>query len=147
MKITEALAAEHTVYRGLFDEIERVLPSLATPGEVKTMAAIVERLLSAHANAEKNLAFVALDHVLSHQGALQRFHQDHQEIDERLKQVHAASRPAEARRLLKASLAASREHFRLEEQQLLPLLEQSLKPETLRELGRSWHAERSGARP
>lgn len=146
MKITDAVATEHTVYLDLFDEIERVLPSLSTLAEVKTMAGIVGRVLARHAAAEKNLALVALDHVLSHRGTLDRFHQDHKEIDDRLSQVHGASRCLNARNLLQASIAASRLHFRLEEQELFPLLEKSLQPETLRELGRTWRDTRTGDR-
>ncbi len=138
MKITDALAAEHTIFLGLFDEIERLLPGLSTPAEVKTIAALIERLLTAHAATESNLAFVALDHVLSNRGAIQRLHHDHQEIDDRLKELQTISRSAEARRLLKASIAASREHFRFEEKELFPLLEKHLKSETLRELGQTW---------
>ena len=42
MKITEALVAEHNTFLTVFDQIERVLPSLATPIEIRTMASIVE---------------------------------------------------------------------------------------------------------
>jgi len=145
MKITEALIAEHTIFLGVFDEIERVLPSLASPLEVKTMAQIVEGLLRHHAEAESNLAYLALDHVLQDQGDLQRMHQDHHEIDGRLKKVHTAGTCAEARRLLKSVLLASREHFELEERSVFPILEQALQPETLCELGQAW-LERTGAR-
>ena len=101
MKITEALVAEHTIFLSVFDQIERVLPSLATPAEVKTMATIVEGLLEGHAKTETNLAYLALDHVLEHDGELKRMHQDHHEIDDRLRRVHTANTCAEARRLLK----------------------------------------------
>jgi hemerythrin-like domain-containing protein len=65
-------------------------------------------------------------------------HQEHQEIDERLRKVYTAKTVAEARRLLKSALNSSREHFRMEELQVFPLLERTLKPETLVELGREW---------
>ena len=42
MKITEALAMEHTVFLKVFDQIERALPSLTTQAEVGTMARMVE---------------------------------------------------------------------------------------------------------
>jgi hemerythrin-like domain-containing protein len=138
MKITEALIAEHNIYLEVFDQIERVLPSLASPLEVKTMAHIVEGLLQRHAETETNLAYLALDHVLHDQGELGRMHQDHNEIDVRLKKVHKAKTCAEARRLLKSVLLASREHFQLEERSVFPLLEQALQAETLAELGRAW---------
>jgi hemerythrin-like domain-containing protein len=138
MKITEALVAEHTIFLNVFDQIERVLPSLATPAEVQTMASIVEGLLEGHARTETDLAYLALDHVIEHNGELKRMHQDHAEIDDRLRKVHSASSCAQARRLLKSAIAASREHFRAEERSVFPLLERTLQAETLTELGRDW---------
>ena len=138
MKITEALVAEHNIFLGVFDQIERVLPSLTTPTEVRTMACIVEGLLEGHARTETNLAYLALDHVLAHNGGLKRMHQEHQEIDDRLRKVHTAKTCAEARRLLKTAIISSREHFRGEERSVFPLLENSLQKETLLELGKSW---------
>jgi hemerythrin-like domain-containing protein len=138
MKITEALVAEHTIFLNVFDQIERVLPSLATPAEVQTMASIVEGLLEGHARTETDLAYLALDHVIEHNGELKRMHQDHAEIDDRLRKVHSASSCAQARRLLKSAIAASREHFRAEERSVFPLLERTLQEETLTELGRDW---------
>ena len=138
MKITEALVAEHTIFLGVFDQIERALPSLSTPVEVSTMAKIVEGMLEGHAKSETNLAYLALDHVMEHNGELKRMHQDHHEIDDRLRKVHTASTCAEARRLLKTALAVSREHFRAEERSVFPLLERALQEDTLTELGQSW---------
>ncbi len=138
MKITEALAAEHTIFLSVFDQIERVLPSLATPAEVQTMASIIERLLEGHAKTETDLAYLALDHVLQHKGELKRMHQEHHEIDDRLRKVHTSRTCAEARRLLKSAILATREHFRAEERSVFPLLERSLQSETLSDLGKTW---------
>jgi hemerythrin-like domain-containing protein len=138
MRITEALVAEHTIFLNVFDQIERVLPSLATPVEVHTMASIVEGLLEGHAKTETNLAYLALDHVMEHNGELKRMHQDHHEIDDRLRKVRSASTCAQARRLLKSAIAASREHFRAEERSVFPLLERTLQEETLTELAKDW---------
>jgi hemerythrin-like domain-containing protein len=138
MRITEALVAEHTVFLSVFDQIERVLPSLATPAEVQTMASLVEGLLEGHAKTETNLAYLALDHVMEHNGELKRMHQDHHEIDDRLRKVHSASNCAQARRLLKSAITASRDHFRAEERSVFPLLERTLQEETLTELARDW---------
>ncbi len=138
MRITEALIAEHTIFLGVFEQIERALPSLATPAEVATMASIVEGLLRGHAQAETDLAYLALDHVLENDGALNRMHQDHHEIDDRLRRVHAARTCAEARRLLKAAIVASRDHFQGEEHHVFPFLEKTLQEETLTELGQAW---------
>jgi hemerythrin-like domain-containing protein len=138
MKITEALAAEHTIFLSVFEQIERVLPNLATPAEVQTMASIVQRLLEGHAKTETDLAYLALDHVLEHNGEMKRMHQEHHEIDDRLRKVHTARTCAEARRLLKAAILATREHFRGEERSVFPLLERSLREETLSALGKTW---------
>jgi hemerythrin-like domain-containing protein len=138
MKITEALVAEHTIFLSVFDQIDRVLPSLTTPAEVRTMANVIEGLLEGHARTETNLAYLALDHVLAANGELKRMHQDHHEIDDRLRKVHAAKTCAEARRLLKLAITSTREHFRGEERSVFPLLEQVLQEETLAELGQAW---------
>ena len=138
MKITEALVAEHTIFLTVFDQIERALPSLVTPAEVQTMASVVERLLEGHAKRETDLAYLALDHVMAHNGEIKRMHQEHHEIDDRLRQVQTASSCAQARRLLKSAITASREHFRAEERSVFPLLEKTLQAETLSQLGKSW---------
>ena len=138
MRITEALVAEHTIFLNVFEQIERVLPSLTTPAEVQTMANIVEGLLEGHAKTETNLAYLALDHVMQHNGELKRMHQDHHEIDDRLMKVRTASTVAQARRLLKSAISASREHFRGEERSVFPLLERALRPDTLKELAKTW---------
>jgi len=138
MKITEALVAEHNIFLSVFEQIERVLPSLTTPAEIRTMAKIVEGLLEGHAKTETNVAYLALDHVLADNGELKRMHQDHHEIDDRLRKVHTANTCAEARRLLKLVLMSTREHFRGEERSVFPMLEKALQEETLAELGQSW---------
>ena len=102
------------------------------------MARVVEGMLEGHAKAETDLAYLALDHVLAQNGELKRMHQEHEEIDDRLRKVHGAKTCAQARRLLKEAIGASREHFRCEEREVLPLLEKALQEETLTELGRGW---------
>lgn len=136
--ITEALVVEHDVFSAVFGLIERVLPDLRALAEVKRLAGLVEGMLQRHAEAEASLVYVALDHVLQDQGEIDRLHQDHQEIDLRLKQVQAAGEPQEARRLLAAALAASRQHFDFEEEMVFPMIEKALQAETLRELAKAW---------
>ena len=109
------------------------------------MASIVEGLLEGHAKTETNLAYLALDHVLAHNGELKRMHQDHHEIDDRLRKVHTANTCAEARRLLKTAIVATREHFRGEERSVFPLLERVLQEETLTELGQTWMQRQAAA--
>jgi len=145
MKITEALIAEHTIFLTVFDQIERALPSLSTHAEIRTMALVVEGILVDHAKTEANLAYLALDHALAHKGHLDRLHQDHHEIDGRLRKVHSADTCSEGRRLLKSALGAAREHFRAEEKGVFPLLERTLQPTTLKELGLVWLKRNAGA--
>lgn len=138
MKITEALITEHRIFLSVFDQIERVLPRLTTLGEVKALAGVIAGLLENHAETETNLAYLALDHVMHNKGQLDRLHEEHDEIDASLHQVQKAGRCAEARRLLKVAIQASRDHFRFEEQSVFPLLENVLLGETLTELGATW---------
>ena len=143
MNITDALVAEHAVFTVVFDYVERVSPKLTTLAEARLLAGLIEALLRGHADAEENLAFVALDHVLDHKGRLDQMHLEHHEIDASLKRVHAAKDVAEARRFLAASLRASRKHFRYEERNVFPLMEQMLQHETLTKLGNAWKRDRT----
>ena len=145
MKITDALVAEHRVFCAVFDYIEHVLPNLSTQQEAKILAGLLESLLRGHGDAEENLAYVALDHVLDDKGRLDHMHHEHEEIDVRLKQAHAATDVADAQRLLKAVLQASREHFSYEERAVFPVIEEMLQPETLDELWSAWMRRRTAA--
>ena len=138
---------EHVVFRAVFDEIERVLPGLNSTQEVKVLSTVVERVLGQHAETETDLAYAALDHVLAEKGELDHLYQDHKEIDHNFKRVRGASSLAEAQRLLKKALAASREHFRHEERVVFPLLERALPSETLIELGETWAQEYPAVAP
>lgn len=138
MKITEALVVEHRIFLNVFDQIERVLPRMTTVAGVRALAGVIEGLLAEHAATETNLAFLALDHVMHDKGQLERLHEEHHEIDASLHHVQKACSCAEARRLLKAAIEASRQHFRFEEQSVFPLLENVLQGETLTELGATW---------
>ncbi len=135
--ITQALLMEHQVFRTVFDQIERALAQAGSVREVKFLAKVAERLLSGHAKKEENLAYSALDHVLAEKGRLNRLHQDHHEIDEHFKLIQRTSGLAEAKELLQLALAATREHFRREEDIVFPFLERVLRPETLESLGKT----------
>lgn len=143
--ITDVLVTEHRVFLTVFDQVERALPNLTTLAEAKLLGALVEGLLRDHADTETNLAFSAMDHILEQKGELDRMYQDHEEIDGRLKRVQAAGDLAEGRRLLKAALNASREHFQREEEEVFPSIEQVLQPETLRNLSDAWTQRHSRA--
>ena len=141
--ITKNLIMEHAVFSEVFDQIERVLTGSPSASEVKLLASVVEGLLRGHGETETNLAYSALDHALADRGALNRLYQDHHEIDDHFKRIHRATDAAEAQRLLKKALAATREHFRREEKNVFPMLEKTLQPDTLRALGREWRKARS----
>jgi hypothetical protein len=102
------------------------------------MASMVEGLLESHVKTETEMAYLVLDHALEHDGELKRMHQDHNEIDHRLREVHKAKTCAEARRLLRNVLGGCREHFQLEERHVFPLMEHVLEKETLTRLGKAW---------
>ena len=138
MTITESLLAEHAVLSAVFDQVGTLLPKLGTVAEIKVLTRLVTGLLDGHGETEKNLAYVALDHVLEDKGQLDRMHQDHHEIDARLRRAQTAPTVEEARRLLAMALRASREHFRLEERAVFPVLEKALQGQTLGELGNAW---------
>jgi hemerythrin-like domain-containing protein len=136
--IIEALALEHSVFCQMFDQIERVLAGSQSTQEVKSLAAVVEGMLCSHGAIETDLAYSVLDHVLAERRALHHLHQDHHELDGNFARIHRAKDPAKASRLLKKALAATREHFRREEQTVFPVLEKILQPETLWALGSKW---------
>jgi len=143
--ITRTLAMEHAVFRDVFAQMEKILAGAPSLPEVKVLATVAEGLLRDHGEAETNLAYAALDHALADRKALHRLYQDHREIDERFRLIHRATDPAEAQRLLKKTLASTRDHFRREEKNVFPLLEQTLQPETLVTLGRNWMESRAVA--
>jgi len=133
--ITEALTLEHAVFSQIFDQIERITDRSRSVREVKSLASVVEGLLSGHGESETNLAYSVLDHVLAERGTLTHLHQNHQEIDGHFARIRRTRDPGKAMRLLKMALAATREHFRLEEEKVFPLLEDNLESETLCALG------------
>ena len=119
--ITDILTNEHAMFCSLFDVIDRLLPDVRTVAEVQLLSRLVEGVLSHHADVEQNLAYAALDHALAEKGQLNRLYQDHEEIDNHLRNVTMAREFLEAVQLLKAGLKASREHFRREERTIFPL--------------------------
>lgn len=138
MKITETLVAEHAVFRNVFDSIERSLPKIRSLTEIKLIASLVESMLLRHAEAENDIAFIAVDHALTEQGQLSTMHEEHEEIDASLRKVQTATKVAEAKRLLKFAMIASRTHFKGEERKVFPLVEKVLKEETLIKLNRAY---------
>ena len=135
MKITDALVAEHRTFLVLFAFIEESIPSLNSLAEAQLLGRLLERLLHTHAEAEENLIFVSLDHVLEENGEHERFYQEHKEIDHRLKKVQTADTLAKASDLLKKAMAASRKHFKHEEKTTFVAAQKAMQPETLVKLG------------
>ena len=141
MRITDALIAEHKAFTAIFDQIENELPRMSTLAEVRLAARLVEGALAGHADAEENLAFVALDHVLRQNGKLDRLYEDHHELDDRLLRLQRMKDFGRARQSLELALAAARRHFTWEEDVVFPLCERVLQHETLERLGRAWQDE------
>lgn len=143
MKITEALLAEHLVFHSMFDHIESVVGSLKTVSEIKSLAALLERMLKAHSDTEDELFLGPLEHCFEQIGQRDAFLEEHQEMDESLKLVQSAARLKQAQRLLLAAVAHSRRHFDREERIVFPMAERVLKPKTLAELGQIWLNQRT----
>jgi hemerythrin-like domain-containing protein len=145
--ILESLVAEHRVFLKVFAQIERLLPTLKTGGEVAALCQVVAGLLHDHGLEETDLAYIALDHILKDHDRHTRLYHDHQEIDELLNEVGAIKDLAEASSRLKAALVACRAHFDEEERNVFPLIKDVLQPETLQILGRARKLAQSSSSP
>jgi hemerythrin-like domain-containing protein len=143
MKITEALLAEHLVFHSMFDHIETTAPKLKTLAEVRSIAGMMESLLKAHSDTEDELFIGPLEHCFEQMGQRDAFLQEHQEIDDSLKSLREARQLKQARQLLLAAVAYSREHFDKEERIVFPLAERVLNNKTLEALGRRWMEQRT----
>ena len=143
MKITEALLAEHLVFHNLFDHIEASAPRLKTLAEVKSLAALMESMLKAHSDTEDELFIGPLEHCFEQIGQRDVFLEEHQEIDDSLKNVQEARRFKKARQQLLAAVAYSRKHFDKEERIVFPMAERVLKGKTLTALGQTWMVQRT----
>ena len=141
--IIEGLLAEHRVFLTLFEQLELALPEVKTVDEIRMLCRILEALLHNHGEAENDLSYVAVDHVLKEHKRHVRLHHDHQEIDGLLKDVARIQDLRQARRRLTVFLEACRAHFRDEEHNLFPLVEKALQHETLLALGRAWRSQSS----
>jgi len=131
MKITETLTVEHAAFRAVFEQIERACPKIRTLHEAWLLADLVEQLLRQHESEEGNLLYVAYDHMLAERGELQRMSQAHDDLDQRLLQVREAKTAAQAKALLQEALSGARSHFRFEELNVFPAIEQTFQRDTL----------------
>jgi hypothetical protein len=145
MKITEILMAEHAVFHNLFDHIEASVPRLETLGEVKSLAALVDKVMAPHSKTEDDLFIEPLEHCFEQIGQNETFHAEHRRIEERLASVQKARTLADAKKILLEAMSASRDHFDREERIVFPLAERVLKAKTLSELGKTWLQKRQAA--
>jgi hemerythrin-like domain-containing protein len=143
MKITEALFAEHLVFHNMFDHIEAAAPKLKTLAEVKSLASLMEQLLKAHSDTEDELFIGPLEHCFEQIGQRDAFLEEHQEIDENLRNVQETKDFKKARQLLLSAVAYSRKHFDKEERIVFPLAERVLNSKTLTALGHKWMEQRA----
>jgi hemerythrin-like domain-containing protein len=145
MKITEILMAEHAVFHNLFDHIEAAVPRLKTPGEVKLLATLVDKVMAPHSKTEDDLFIEPLEHCFEQIGQNETFHAEHRQIEEALAKVQKARTPGDAKKILLGAIAASRDHFDKEERIVFPMAERVLKTKTLSDLGRQWFQKRQAA--
>ena len=143
MTITEALLAEHAVFHNLFDYAERAAPKLKAVGEIRSLARLMESLLTAHSRTEEELLVQPLEHCLEQIGQCEIFHQEHEEIDHNLKQAQMVKNLKQARLFLLAAVASSRNHFDKEERIVFPLAAKHLKARTLTGLWNTWKQQRN----
>lgn len=135
MKITEALIAEHGVFHGLFDYIERSAPELKTLAEVKAVSGVLEALLGPHSKVEDELFIEPLEHCIDQLGQNKTFHDEHEIIEATLQEIYQARSVKRARQLLLDTVAACRHHFDKEERIVFPMAERVLKEDNLTALG------------
>ena len=146
MKITEILMAEHAVFHNLFDHIEAAVPRLKTPGEVKLLATLVDKVLAPHSKTEDDLCIEPLEHCFEQICQSETFHAEHRQIEETLARVQKARTVGDAKKTLLGAIAASRKHFDKEERIVFPMAERVLKTKTLSDLGTEWLRKREAAK-
>ena len=143
MKITDILRAEHTVFHHLFDHVETVASRLKTLAEVKSLAALVDKVMSPHSQTEDELFIEPLEHCFEQIGHSETFHHEHEVIEATFARLRKAKSLKDAKRLLLGAVTASRKHFDKEERIVFPLAERVLKAKTLTELGQEWMKRRA----
>lgn len=138
MKITDILRAEHAVFHNLFDHIEASVPKLKTLGEVKALAAVVDRVHAPHSKLEDDLFIEPLEPYFDQMGQRENFHAEHEHIEATLAKAQKARTLKDAKKILLNAIAAARKHFDKEERIVFPLAERILKSKTLSALGDQW---------
>jgi len=138
MKITDAFTAEHAVLYAQLDHLEKAVPAARTLGEVQAMSALLESALSSHAELEDVLLLDGLDPGLAQMGKLERVHSDHDAICRGLAKIQACKKRAEAQRLLLSLVQVTRKEFDLEDRVIFKVAEETMHPDTLEKLGKTW---------
>jgi len=146
MKITDILRAEHAVFHNLFDHIEATVPKLKTLGEVKALAAVVDRVHAPHSKLEDDLFIEPLEPYFDQMGQRETFHAEHVYLDAVLAKVQKTRTLKDAKKILLQAIAAARKHFDKEERLVFPLAERILKTKTLTELGVQWLSRRDASK-
>jgi len=131
MTITELLRTEHAAFNSILQEIEGVLPSGATLGEIRILVRVIAGFLQQHGGKEEAVLYPALDHMQAHRGKLQELTQEHGELDQQVRQVANHRDLNKARQQLGQLIQAIRQHFEHEERHLFPLAEEVLPDENL----------------
>lgn len=138
MKITDILRAEHTVFHHLFDHIEATAPRLKTLAEIKSVAALIDKVMAPHSQTEDELFIEPLEHCFEQIGQNETFHQEHKLIEATLAKIQKARTLKDGKRLLLGVIVACRKHFEKEERIVFPMAERILKAKTLTDLGAEW---------
>jgi hemerythrin-like domain-containing protein len=142
MKITEALLAEHLVFHNMLDHIETTTPKLKTLAELKSLAAMLESMLTAHSNTEDQLFLGPLEHCFEQLGQRDALIEEHEELNNHLRRIRKSTRLKDAKSLFLGAVRRSREHFDKEERIVFPMAERLLKAKTLAALGQTWMQQR-----
>ncbi|HXP61579.1 MAG TPA: hemerythrin domain-containing protein [Dongiaceae bacterium] len=142
MKITEALLAEHLVFHNMLDHIETTTPKLKTLAELKSLAAMLESMLTAHSRTEDELFIGPLEHCFEQLGQRDALIEEHEEMNKHLRRIRKSTRLKDAKSLFLGAVRRSREIFDKEERLVFPMAEQILKAETLAALGQTWMQQR-----
>ena len=131
MKITELLRTEHSAFNPILQEIETVLPSAATLGEIRILVRVIAGFLQKHGGKEEAVLYPAMDHIQAQRGQLKEMVQEHGELDRQVRQVANNTDLNKARLQLGQLIQAIRQHFEHEERCLFPLAEEVLPAESL----------------
>ncbi len=142
MKITDALLGEHGVLYDLFAQLRDVAVGGGDVAAIRSVFAIVEKLLLAHARIEEELLFPRLKPHLGHSGPLAVMLAEHRRIDALLKTARKEDNLASLKNLAGHLIELASSHFRKEEQVLFGMAQQYLGEEVLSHLGEQWAASR-----